>query len=62
MCWIVVQCDPDECGADAVQRCIGLFDDEDSALLFLADVRYDDPDTGSGWTCMCVEDMRGEGM
>jgi hypothetical protein len=54
--WIVVQCDPSECGADSVMRCFGVFDSEDVAAKMLADIRDDDPDFGDGWTCVEVHD------
>lgn len=48
--WTVVECSPDQTGADAVRRAYGLFATEDDALAFLADIRDDNPDTGDGWT------------
>lgn len=55
--WCIVQCDPDESGADSVRQVIGLFDTEDEALDILANIRDDDPDTGDGWTYMPIINM-----
>lgn len=48
--WAVVECVPEERGADAVKRAYGLFDTEQEALDMLAEMRDDNPDTGDGWT------------
>jgi len=58
--WIVLECEPYTSGADAVRKCIGVFDSEDAALDFLADARDDDPDTGNGWTCMRIFGLYGD--
>ena len=52
--WTVVECNPDERGADAVLGAMEFFRTEAEALAFLADVRDDDPTTGNGWTTLCV--------
>jgi hypothetical protein len=52
--WTVVQCNPDERGADAVLGAMEFFLTEAEALAFLANVRDDDPTTGNGWTTLCV--------
>ncbi len=48
--WTVIECYPDERGADAVFGARGLFNTEEDALEHLANTRNDDPDTGDGWT------------
>lgn len=52
--WTVVECNPDERGADAVFGARGLFSTEEDALAYLADIRNDDPDTGDGWTTCAI--------
>jgi len=52
--WTVIECLPDERGADAVIGALGFFGTEAEALAFLADVRDDDPDRGDGWTIIPV--------
>ena len=52
--WTVVECDPDERGADAVLGAMEFFFTEAEALAFLANVRDDDPITGNGWTTLCI--------
>ena len=48
--WTVIECNPDERGADALVGARGLFRTEEEALAYLAEIRNDDPDTGDGWT------------
>ena len=52
--WTVVECAPDEYGADAIIRAHGLYDTERDALDALTEMRTDDPDTGDGWTITAV--------
>lgn len=52
--WTVVECNPDERGADAVLGAMEFFRTEGEALDFLANVRDDDPETGNGWTVLRV--------
>lgn len=52
--WTVVECDPNERGADAVLGAMEFFRTEGEALDFLAIVRDDDPETGNGWTVVRV--------
>lgn len=53
--WTLIQCDPEERGADAIIRAVAFFRTEGEALDFLADVRDDDPETGNGWTILRVQ-------
>jgi hypothetical protein len=53
--WTVVECAPDEYGADAVIRAHGLYDTEQDALDALAEMRTGDPDTGWWWTTTAVD-------
>lgn len=48
--WTVVECNPDERGADALFGARGLFSTEEEAIVYLTDIRNDDPETGDGWT------------
>jgi hypothetical protein len=52
--WTVVECEPNQRGADAIIRSYGVFASEDEALDFLAEIRDDDPVTGNGWTTLAI--------
>lgn len=53
--WTLVQCDPKECGADAIIGAVAFFRTEGEALDFLADMRDDDPETGNRWTTLRIQ-------
>lgn len=48
--WTVVECNPNERGADAIIGAFEVFYREEDALEFLANIRDDDPEMGNGWT------------
>ena len=56
--WTVVECNPDERGADSVLQAYEFFRTEGEALSFLAAARDDDPKYGNGWTTLRVSVWR----
>lgn len=53
--WTVIECDPNERGADAIIQAHGIWRTADEALNYLADCRDDDGDTGDGWTMVRIQ-------
>jgi hypothetical protein len=52
--FVIIECDPNDRGADAIIGVYGVVATEESAQMLLADMRDDDPNTGNGWTYMEV--------
>ena len=53
--FVIIECNPDERGADSVLGVFGVFATEESARMLLEDMRDDDPAIGNGWTYMEVK-------
>lgn len=56
MIYVIIKCDPRECGADSVKAVYGTYETEDEALEVLAGMRDDDPELGNGWTYFEVQE------
>ena len=55
--FVIIECNPDERGADSVLGVWGMFYTEDEVLDALANMRDDDPEYGNGWTYMDVHNV-----
>lgn len=52
--FVIIECDPNDRGADAIVRVYGIYDTPSEALDILTSMRDDDPETGNGFTYMEV--------